>query len=273
MTQHRARTGRLLPLVLAAPLLMACAGAPGPATPPLAGGPAPQRYLLADMLPPLGVDDAAARQDAAAIVARVAQAGPGGRGEALSPEFVPLLFNAPEGRDFLGLTEPKVLVTGTPARQCPALVPGAGPTLGAALEDGAQACRDALRAAEAPESCGCRLLAADHVLTGDRADYAYARGIPARQTLDGSLSPLRLVAEQQGAHALVLYAGSRAIWEVGEPEAGRATLRALAVDGPVSAGTRIEASRRRVGLDRGRYAERIDAHLPDGRSLTLLIGQ
>ncbi|WP_138575958.1 hypothetical protein [Paroceanicella profunda] len=270
MTYRKARQGRSFPFLVLASLLASCA-APDPSSAPAVA--APQRFLLAETLPDLIVDDAASQRDAAAIVARVAALGPRPRIDALAPEFVPLLFNAPAGRDFLGLAEPKVLVSGSPALQCPALEPGAGATPEAAMADGVQACRAALRAAGAPESCGCRLLAADHVLTGSREDYAYARGIPARQTIGGKLSSLRMVAEQQGAHALVLYAGKQPVWEVGEPEAGRATLRALSADGPVTAGTRIEARRRRVGLDRGRYAERIDATLADGRDLTLLIGQ
>lgn len=184
---------------------------------------------------------------------------------------VPLISAAPVGLAFLSAGPARALIRGTPASSCPALAAAGGADAAAAARAALSACRAALTGR--PE-CGCELVALGDLLLAPPETFAYAPGLPARLIRAGRLQPVTLVAEEKalagGVTATVLYAGSIPVWRILADGPERASVVPLAPDGTAS-GPAVAAQRRLLGLDRGRFRERIET-AEAGAPLVFLIG-
>jgi hypothetical protein len=261
------------PAVTVAAFLAAIAAAGCSMPPPAPSAPASPRFTLMSDPPALSVATSADLSDTVGVATRLAAVNPAGpSARPIAAEFLPLLHAAPEGRTFAGLPEPRALVQGEPAALCPALSAAGGSGIEGAVAAAVADCRDRLARSSAPPDCGCRLLAVNSVLAAPLADFAYATGLPARLIRDGRLDPLILVAEERlteaGEAETLIRAGSVPVWLVRYRAPDRAELVPLAADGS-AAGPARPAGRRLLGLDRGRFRERLT--LP-GEGLTILIG-
>lgn len=206
---------------------------------------------------------------------RLASRNGGPDGTRIDPAFVPLLVASPAGQRFSALPGPRALVQGEPALSCPALAVAAGPDLPAALRQGLAECRAELAASRSAPACGCRVIALGDLLLAPPERFAYATGLGTRVLAAGRLDPLRYVAEERpgpgGAPETLIRAGARPVWLVTGTAADRAEVTALGPDGR-PAGPALPARRQRIGMDRGRFLERITAERPGEGRMDLLIG-
>ncbi|MEM9048800.1 MAG: hypothetical protein AAGC92_08775 [Pseudomonadota bacterium] len=206
----------------------------------------------------------------AALAGRIVQApATNPSAQPVAARFLPLIYTSAPGRAFRAFAPSRALATGVPAALCPALAAGGGATPAAAAQVALERCLGALRENVAAPDCGCRLLAVDAVALAPRDAFAYARGLSTRVFRSGRLDPLTHIAEEttQGDdRQTIVFAGARPAWRVRPLDPRTAEVTSLRRDGSADGPPRM-AMRQILGLDRGRFIERIET--PD---LTLLIG-
>ncbi len=255
----------LIHLAAAAALLAGCAAprtaGPDPlAEPRLVRAPSPPAFVS---LRPEEDRDVAA---AAAAYARALEAGER-RARPVGPRQTPILYGSPEGRAFLDLPpEARAMAIGAPPRSCPARV------VAGSSEAAMSACRAALAAADAPDGCGCVIIADGSALIAPEAAFAYAPGVSARILSRAFDLDLTLVAREEAARD----GGRRLLFH---PAPGDRLTVDIAPDGAATAtwdgpdGRAVLRGRRIAdGLRRGRYAERIAAQDEAGRRILIIVG-
>lgn len=191
----------------------------------------------------------------------------GGRTDAVRVQAhaLPWLSGSAEGRAFLSLPAPRVVVRGVPARQCPVARVSGGPEapdLPSLVVRTLRAC-----VAGAPVGCGCQVVALDDLVLSPREDLAYATGVAARLRLERPRMDRLLVAEEVGPDRTMLrdLTGPVADLTIGPDGTARIV---FAADGPAYAGVA-----RSTGYRRGRRTWVVDAADPEtGARLRLLIG-
>jgi hypothetical protein len=220
--------------------------------------------------------DVAATVDAAMrFSARLGADGPASR--AVGAAQVALLQGSPDGRAYSAVRVQRAFVLGAPPAQCPARVAAAGgaapgDAMGAAL----RGCFAQLRAAAAPDACGCRVVAADDLLLAPLADFAYAPGVSGWIEAPSLGLDLHLAVREESAldGARVL----RFLTDLGE---GGSRIEArLAPDGAATMIMRTAGAppqiftgvHRPEGMRRGRYADRLRLRDDQGREAVVLVG-
>lgn len=175
---------------------------------------------------------------------------------------LPWLTGSPIGREFLTISEPRVLVRGTPDAFCPVAVVESG--LMPVPELAGKALRTCL--SRSTDGCGCQVVAAGSVLLVKQEATTYATAISARVRapslgLDGFL-----VAEEGRNGEILLRDLGGVIGRIERDGADKVVVRLERRSGAFR-GRSIK-----VGFRRGRLAERIYASDDDGNRLSLLIG-
>lgn len=229
--------------------------------------PTGQSFLLDERDFGVTARDLAQVADIASLASRVDRVKPGApASRRLRADFLPLISNSFAGRRFLAMSEARALVIGEPQARCPALEAAGGPDAAVAVETAMGACLARLESLAPDAECGCRLLVSGDTLLAPRPDFAYATGLSTRALREGRLDQTRYVAvEEMSADGVetVIYAGERPVWRV-VPGEGR---MAMLVSLEPGAEPPRDVARQVLGIDRGRFIERIEAG-----DLTLLIG-
>lgn len=185
-------------------------------------------------------------------------------------EAIPFLIGTEIGRNFLAAPFPRVLTRGAPADSCPASALAVGAP-GEARSDVAvrafEGCFDALRAAGAPEDCGCEVIAFDGVVAVAREGMAYSTGTSARMRSPALGVDALLVAEDIGTATTLLrdLVGPVAILRHTAPR--EVELEFLAEPGVVFRGPAVPQ-----GFRRGRIAEVMTLTDGAGRQVKLAVG-
>lgn len=185
-----------------------------------------------------------------------------------------LLTGSPEGLAFLLSPFPRAFVIGEPPQSCPARVAAVGGADEAASAAAAfEGCFAALRDAQAPESCGCRALAANDSLLADQQAFAYAPGVSGWLVSPGLGLDLH-VPTREGATPT----GERLLTAAAPP--GFALAVEMRRDG-TAAGVllrrgeppvELTGRHRPEGLRRGRFADRALLRDAEGHELRVLSG-
>lgn len=238
---------------------------------PIADGPADQQFRIEPRPAGLTARTAPEAENVAALASRIA-AGPAAApaSQPVAARLLPLIQASTVGRAYLELDQSRALAIGDPAAQCPALTARSGASPALAVRSALQACLSDLELHQAGSACGCRLLAVNRVALAPRAAFSYAPGLATRVLRNGRLVPLIHIAEErtdgaEGVETLILV-GSRPGWRIRMLDERRAEVTALGPDGTPN-GPPVVATRQLLGLDRGRFIERIEA-----AELTFLIG-
>ncbi len=227
---------------------------------------------------PAGDEAASAVAETAGAAVRFARSvSPNDRGvRPLEAVAAPILYGAPEGREFLTTAGPRAFSIGAPPAECPARSYGAGPTFPAATRASLEGCFARLRAArrDGRGDCGCLVVAIGDMIIAPPETLAYASGVSARVIAPDFGEERYLVAEElAGANGDRLLAFRAA----GAPSTGP-MVASVAPDGAAEVLWRdaedVAFSGRRIsdGLRRGRYAERLYVEDDAGRRLIVLIG-
>ena len=186
---------------------------------------------------------------------------------------VPFLLSAPEGQSYMLAESPKALVQAEPALMCPVRsqirVEGETATAQDAVSIALTRCHEQLSTLGLGDDCDCRVLAHDDVLLASLDDFEYARDLPARIFIDGSLQSERYLVrevfiepEGRGLHitgSAGLFAEVNGV--VGGPVSGTLT------DGTTLTGV-FEVS----GLSRGRNTGVLTLSRPDGGRIRVVVG-
>lgn len=191
-----------------------------------------------------------------------------------SPSQVALLHGSSDGRAYLAVADPRAFVIGAPPAQCPARVAAAGgasaaDAIGAAL----RGCFAALEAANAPETCGCKVMASGAALLAPLPEFAYAPGVsgwivaPALG-LDLHLA-VREGASPDGDRRLDFLTGPGAEIRAILARDGSAT---LIVRQGGQAPLELTGVHRPEGMRRGRFADRLRVTDAEGREAVVLVG-
>lgn len=181
---------------------------------------------------------------------------------------VPLLRSTPEGAAFLAMQGHRALSQGEPVAACPALsvAPSNAPTSIAAAEVSLTQCAAELVRRNAPETCGCRLIALDNALLAPIGRFSFAPAVSALLIERGKAT--RLIAESEVQNGIAITRLRNVAGEVGVLRAtGNSDEISGVIDDVSYSGTRAP-----FGFRRGRLAERITMTSAAGERLSLLIG-
>lgn len=224
-----------------------------------------QRLLVMERPPLIAATDPAGVEVARRLMARLDPAELRAREGArfADANALPWLSGSQAGREYLSAQPQRLLVRGRPAAQCPVAFALSDVPAKPIADLAAQGLTQCLN--QAPEGCGCQVVAAGSVLLVPRTEINYATGIAARiraaaLDLDGFL-----VAEETPDGDVLLRDLSHAV--------ARVTRDGLDVTVTLAASGEVYKGRSRpVGYRRGRLAERIYATNDQGERLSLLIG-
>lgn len=177
---------------------------------------------------------------------------------------LPWISGSATGREFLALSEPRLLLRGDPPESCPtAFAEGGEPSQ--PIADLATEALERCIAKVAP-GCGCSILAANSVLLVPLEEVSYATGAPARLRVPSLGLEKMLVAEAAGNGREILRDLNHRVGEIEYGEDDRVSVRLDGIEGAFT------GEARRVGFRRGRLAQRIYASNAEGDRLILLIG-
>lgn len=179
-------------------------------------------------------------------------------------EGLPWISGSTAGREFLAMTEPRVLLRGDPAGSCAIAAAEAGEP-SQPIADLANAALEQCIAAVAP-GCGCRIVAANSLLLVPLEEVSYATGAPARLRVPSLGLEKMLVAEAVDNEHEILRDISHRVGEIESGPDDTVTIRLEGVEGA------FMGKARPVGFRRGRLARRVYAKNADGDQLVLLIG-
>jgi hypothetical protein len=191
-----------------------------------------------------------------------------------SPSQVALLHGSSDGRAYLSVAGPRAFVIGAPPAQCPARVAAAGgdapaDAIGAAL----RGCFAALKAARAPETCGCKVMAMGAALLAPLPEFAYAPGVSGWIVAPALGLDLHLAVREgvspDGVRRLDFLTGPGADIRAALARDGTAML-IVRRDG--EAPLELIGVHRPEGLRRGRFADRLRVTDAEGREAVALIG-
>jgi hypothetical protein len=260
----------LITTLSATSLLMACATAT-PRAPSDAPGPL-DTFVVLEQPPIIEIKDEreiklvelrTARLDAAALADR-----PDAR--RVATEALPFLNNSPTGKRFLVQDAPRAFFRGSPPELCPAVGMAGGTEardLPTAAVMAATRCLDALGDAAGDGGCGCRMIAANGVVTSPREDLVYATGTSARIRSDALGLDALIVAEDLGDGDTLLRDLRGPVGLLRHLPDNDIEMVLVGNENSVFRGTALP-----VGFRRGRVAERIYARDDEGRAVSLLIG-
>lgn len=181
-------------------------------------------------------------------------------------------FRSADGRSYLLADDPKAIVRGEPAAQCPVQVSVDGSSSPRqAVSQALTACHDDLDALGLEDSCDCRLLAQSTVLHAEPATFEYAVDLPVRLFRAGRLDPVtyfsRAGTDDAGNRALAIEVGETRLMVVSYADPGALTASISYADGSTA-----PAARAPVGYDRGRLRQSFTTTAPDGAALRIIVG-
>lgn len=176
---------------------------------------------------------------------------------------LPWLSGSEAGRDFLSRTGNRVLVRGRPQGFCPMALAESAPSAPLSM-----LARSALTRCleQAPDGCGCRVVAINDALLTTLDEVTYATGIAARLRARSLGLDDLLVAEETPDRRILLRDLSGVVGEVAFNGDDGASITLRGTD------KTFRGTARKVGFRRGRLAQRIYATSEAGDRLSLLIG-